>query len=108
MQLSSRPLPGGESAVHVLKTMGLWGSEAVLHTMASNEPAVQVLKTTGLLVGGQRLSSIPLPRASLLFRSSKPWDVWVARRSSIPRPCDEPAVRVLETTGLPVGGKRLS
>ena len=56
---------GGESAVQVLKTTGLWGSDAVLDTTARDEPAVQILKTTGLPVGGRRLSSIPLPAASL-------------------------------------------
>ena len=36
--------------IQVLKTTGLWGSEAVLDTTASDEPAVQVLKITGLQV----------------------------------------------------------
>ena len=49
-------------------TTGLWGSEAVLDTAASDEPAVQVLKTTGHSVGGKRMSSIPLP-AVMICRS---------------------------------------
>jgi hypothetical protein len=66
-----------ESAVQVLKTTGLENSEAVIDTTASDEPAVQVLKTTGLPVGDlgvARLSSIPRPATSLLYRSSKPLD----------------------------------
>ena len=75
----------GEPAVQPgPQTMGLWGSrEAVLDTTASDESAVQVLKTTGLPVGGKRLSSRPLPGG-------------------------ESAVQILKTTGLPVGSKRLS
>jgi hypothetical protein len=84
-RLSSRSLPGGESAVQVIKTTGLWSSEAFLDTTAGDAPAVQVLKTTWLPVGGKRLSSIPLPTASL-YMSSKPRDFGVARLSSIPRP----------------------
>ena len=63
--------------IQVLGTTRRWGSEAVINTTASDEPAVQVLKTTGLPVGDlrvARLSSIPRPVMSLLYRSSKPLD----------------------------------
>ena len=69
-----------EPAVQVLRTTGLpvGGDEAVLKTNARGESAVQVLKTTGLWVA--RMSSIPLPATSLLFRSSKPLDFRLAAR----------------------------
>ena len=80
---------------------------------ARGESAVQVLRrTTGLPVGGKRLSSIPLPggdSAVQVLRRTTGLPVGGKRLSSIPLPGGESAVQVLRrTTGLPVGDKRLS
>ena len=109
MRLSSRPLPGAsKSAVQVLKTTGLWGSEDVLNTTASDEPAVQVLRTTGLPVDGNEAvfktnaggkSAVQVLNTTGLRGSEAVLDTTAS---------DESAVQVLKTTGLPVGGKRLS